>query len=50
MTCISWFKDFTLCLEDYLMNKCPNLYIGACDAKVYLIIFKSVSDLYFMVQ
>ena len=27
--CISWFKDFTLCLEDYLKDKCHNLDIGS---------------------
>ena len=33
VTCISWFKDFTLCLEDYLKNKCHNLVIGSMRCK-----------------
>ena len=51
VTYISWFRDFVLYLEDYLMDKCHNGLLDACDAKIYQIkCILQVSDLYFMVQ
>ena len=51
MTYILWSSDFASYLEDYLMEK--NVVLGImdqCDAKIDLVKYMWVSDLYFMVH
>ena len=50
MTYISWFSDYTIYLDDSLMEKCTPWILVPHDMKSDLKIYVGQCDLYFMVQ
>ena len=49
MICISWSSNFTLYLEDYLIDELHTRERGKCEKMIEFILNLGQDDLYFMV-